>query len=345
MARGKRIIAAAVSMAVIAMASAGCAGSHIHPSLSEFAITTGHGYFSNQDVINVASPGQNVKLGSGTTTWYFPASVRNYVTATSGGDRSDPTPALTASGGHGDPGMSDQVYTYVGFEVNPAITVNNQSQVPLNGKSQTESWTFATHFLNFCLKYGCASQQPQNTSANAQKERSSDPGWLNMVDEIFPNAIDNATRDAIVSFKPDLWTDQGEWSKLASDISAALPGEIQALDGSHAEGQPDYFCGSGSTAAFTKVVKGKTVQVPAVCKPFLVQVLKVVPSDQGVITAYQQQQQSDYQLSAAASRLTLSRELYGADAPFFNGVKDTIAACQAAKITCTIYLGSPPVHP
>lgn len=306
--------------AAVAVAAGLSACSHVHPSLGEYAITTGHGQFSSQQVQAVAGPGSNVNLGNGTTSWYFPANVRNYVTGVNG-DRLIPTAELTAAGGQGNPGMSDYVYTYVGFEINPAIQV----------KARNGQYVFASHFLQFCLKYACATQQPQNTTANAAKERSSDPGWLNMIDEIFPRAIDNATRTAIQGFSPNLWTDQGEWPKLSDAIARALPGEIQALDGSAAEGQPDYFCGPGSTTR--------------ICTPFFIQVSKVVPSDAGIIAAYTQQQTANYELQAAATRVALAKKLYGPDWAWFIGMRDLITQCQTAGTKCSFTVGNAPFHP
>lgn len=344
MKRGRRLVAVA-GLATLGLLSTACAGSHIHPSLGEYAITTSHGYFSSQNVISVASPGQNVKLGSGTTTWYFPANVRNFVTiADKTGDRSTPTAEFTgALKGQPNTAISAYVYTYVGWEVNPQITVNNTAREDIGGSMQSVPWAFASHFLQFCLKYGCASQNPQNTSANQDKSRSSDPGWLNMVDEIFPRAIDNATRTALVSFGPSIWTAAGEaqWPKLADEISTNLSQELQALDGSASEGQPDYFCGPGSTPSITLQVGNKTVTKAADCKPFLVQVSSIVPTDQGVVQAYQQQQQALYAEQAATARVALAKELYGKDYGWFLGMFDLAQKCPH----CTIFAGNAPFHP
>lgn len=348
MKKGRRL-AAVAAVAVVGLLSTACAGSHIHPSLGEYAITTGHGYFSSQDVINVASPGQNVKLGSGTTTWYFPANVRNFVTIADGtGDRKTPTASFTGALPHQpNTAISAYVYTYVGWEINPQITINNTARQDVGGRMQSVPWAFGSHFLQFCLKYGCATQQPQNTSANAQKERSSDPGWLNMVDEIFPRAVDNATRSALVNFSPAIWTAAGEaqWPKLADEISANLSAELQALDGSASEGQPDYFCGPGSTPSITLQVGGKNVTKAADCKPFLVQVSSIVPTDPGVVQAYNLEQQANYAKQAASARLALAQELYGRDAGWFLGMTDLITKCQAQKVPCTFYVGNAPFHP
>jgi hypothetical protein len=316
---GKRMAATAALVTALVLGGAACS-SHVQPSLGEWAITTHHGLLSNQEVEHVTPPGHKAVLGNGTTSWYFPANAQAYVTGPDG-NRTVGLPELTASDGKGSPGIPDYVYSYVGYEINPAIATPDKQ-----GK-----YTLASHFLQFCIRDACAIQHSINSTENAAKPYSSDPGWYHMVSAIFPRAIDNATQKAIGGFGPDLWTNHGDWQELAAAISADLPAEIQALDGSKAEGQPDYFCGYGSTATD--------------CKPFLVQVSKVVPQDPGVMTAYQLQQTANYQLQAAAARVALAKQLYGADWQFFLGVKDAIAQCGQDHVTCTIYLGNPPIHP
>jgi hypothetical protein len=319
-----RVRTLALAVGVTGFALLGAACSHIQPSLGEYAITTGHGTFSNQDVIRVTSPGHRANIGSGTTSWYFPGNVRNYVTTPEGqADRSQPAPVLTRSGGAADNGMTVHVYTFVTFEVNPAIAV----------KGPKGNFPLATGFLTFCLKYSCATHSAQNNTANAAKERSSDPGWLNMIDEIWPRAIDNATRGAIDTFGPNIWLDQGAWPKVADEIAAQLPGEVAKLDGSSASHLPDYFCGLGST--LTK------------CAPIFVQVTPpgIVPVDPHVIAAYRQQQEANYQLNAVAARVKVARQLYGKDAGWFLGMFDLVSKCQSAKVPCTIYAGNAPLHP
>ncbi len=311
---------AAAGAVVSALASC----SHVQPSLGEWAITTGHGTFSNQDVIHVTGPGHRINIGSGTTTWYVPANTHNYVTTPEGSadappDRAQPASVLTASGGAADNGLSVHVYTFVTFEVNPAITV----------KGPKGNFPLATAFLSACFKYGCATQHPINTNENSQKLRSSDPGWLAWIDEIMPRAIDNATRGAIDKFPPNVWLDQGAWQKVADEISAQLDNELATLDGSLGLGQPDFFCGIGST--ITK------------CRPIFVQVTPpgIVPVDPGVLAAYRQQQQANYSLQAAAAQVKLAREKYGKDAGWFLGMFDLAQKCPK----CTIFAGNAPFHP
>jgi hypothetical protein len=308
----KKTAATVSAGAVSLLALAAC--SHIQPSIAQYAIVTGHGNFSNQQVLDVVQPGDNVHIGSGTTTWYVWANTRNYVTATSNGDRNDPQAELTGPGPSGAPGMSDYTWTYVTWEINPAIVTKTNGQFPV-----------ATDFLAFCLKYGCADQNAQNDDSNAALARSSSPGWEAMLNEVMPRAIDNATRDAIVSYQPNLWTERGEWDAYGDAISSHLLAEISQLDGSAVP----FFCGPGSTTAK--------------CTAPNVIVQNVTPSDTAVITAYNQQVAAQYAAQAGTARLNAAKEIYGSDANYFLGLEDLVNDCGQQHISCNIYVGNPPV--
>jgi hypothetical protein len=329
MSRRRRLLAAGAGLILVAATSTACAGSHIHPSLAECAITTGHGYFSNQTVLHVTLPGGNTKLGSGTTTWYFPCGTRNYKTGPNG-DRASSTPEITAP----DKGVKNsaiyvEIQSFMVWTINPAISLNKKIKVP---GEPTLPWTFANHFLQYCLKYPCATNSPQNDTANSHKLRNSDPGWLAMEDELIPTALDNATGFALAKYGPSIWTDHSQWTALGNAIAADLPNELQLLDGSRAEGMPDYFCGAGST--------------PVKCAPFAIQVSKVTPQDSGVVNAYQLAQQAAYQKQAAQERKAVAITLYGSqDAGWFIGMKDLVDECAQVKVTCNIYAGNAPQNP
>lgn len=303
----KAILAAGA--AVLAGALAAC--SHVQPSLGQYAIVTGHGALSNQQVQDVVSPGDSVNQGSGTTVWYLPAQARNYVTAQKNGDRDNPQAELTAPS-KTSPGMSDYTWTYVVLMLNPKIT------------SRQGNYAFARAFLAFCLKYGCASNTAQNDASNAQLTRSSDPGWENMLNEIMPHAIDNATRDAIVNYGPDLFINRGKWGQFGDDIQKNLEDQVARMDGTNLH----YFCGPASTLD--------------TCTPPLVTVNDVTPADPDVVTQYNKQVSAQYALQAAQARVDAAKKLYGPDAYYFMGMMDLVNACHAQGVTCNIYTGNPP---
>ena len=309
----KRLALAAAGIAAAGFALSAC--THVQPSLGQYAIVTGHGTLSTQQVQDVVGPGDSINQGDGTTVWYFPSNYRNYVTLPNNGDRSNPQAVTTGKAANGDVGMSDYTWTYVGFEVNPAIT------------EKAGNFANATAFLKFCLKYGCADTNAQNDASNAGQVRSSDPGWENMLNEVMPRAIDDATQTAILGYGPDLWTNRAEWKAYGDKISAALTGELQTLTGNTSS--VPYFCGSGSTLAD--------------CKPLNVTIQNVTPVDSDVVTQYNKQVSAQYAQQAAAARLKAAQAIYGSDANYFLGLQDTIGICQSKGVSCNIYVGNPPV--
>jgi len=310
--RGRTRFLGATAVAGIALAATAC--THVQPSLGQYAIVTGHGALSTQQVLDVVMPGDSINQQDGTTVWYFPGNYRNYVTLPNNGDRNNPQATLTGKGPDKEPGMSDYTWTYVGFQVNPAIN------------DKAGNWKTATAFLKFCLKYACASTSAQNDTANAGQVRSSDPGWENMLNEVMPRAIDDATQTAILNYGPDLWQNRAVWKQYGSDIAAALTGELETLTGS---GGLPYFCGPGSTET--------------TCTPLSVTIQNVTPVDPDVVTQYNKQVSALYSQQAATARLNAAKAIYGPDAYFFLGLQDTIGMCQAKNTTCNIYVGNPPV--
>ena len=306
--------AAGVVTAGIALVAAGC--THVQPSLGQYAIVTGHGALSTQQVKDVVLPGDSINSEDGTTVWYFPGNYRNYVTLPNNGDRDNPQAVLTGPGPGQEVGMSDYTWTYVGFQVNPNIATKDGN------------YAAATAFLKFCLKYACASNEAQNDTSNAGQVRSSNPGWLSMLNEVMPRAIDNATQTAIQKYGPDLWRNHAKWKQYGNDIAANLTGELETLTGS--SGDP-YFCGPGSTETN--------------CTPLSVTIQNVTPVDQDVVTQYNKQVSAQYAQQASAARLRAAEAVYGPDANWFLGVQDTIALCQKQGATCNIYLGNAPVTP
>jgi hypothetical protein len=310
-----KIIALAGGAALAAVALSACTGSHIQPSLGQYGITTGHGNFSSQQVIHVTPPGADVHLGSGTTTWYIYSDVRNYVTGPDG-DRAQSSQEITGPGSGSDsgPGMPDYVQSYLAFEVNPAI------------QKQKNNWGLASSFLSFCLKYACAEQTPQNDDSNASLTRSSSPGWENMLNEIMPVAIDNATRVAIAQQQPSLWNSTAAWPGFGNAIAGNLQQDLAQLGAGDA-GTP-YFCGPGSTET--------------TCAPFIVTIRAVTPVNPAIVAAYNQEITAQYQEKAAAVRLAAAKAAYGPDADWFLGMQDLESSCPSK---CTFYVGNAPVNP
>jgi hypothetical protein len=308
--RTRKVLPLAAAAAAVGLGVAAC--THVQPSLGQYAIVTGHGALSTQQVQQVVQPGESVNGNDGTTVWYFPGNYRNYVTLPKDSDRNNPQAVTTGPGPDKEVGMSVHTWTYVGFEVNPAIA------------NKADHYATATAFLKFCLKYACATTEAQNDTSNAGQIRSSDPGWENMLNEVMPRAIDDATQTAIQKYGPDLWVNRAQWKAYGLGIAGNLTDELDTLSGSTIP----YFCGPGSTEQK--------------CTALSVTIQNVTPVDQDVITQYNKQVSAQYAQQASAARLKVAQSLYGPDAYFFTGLQDTIGMCQAKGVTCNIYVGNPP---
>lgn len=286
--RTLRAFALALPVAGTALTASAC--SHATPALSQCEMTTDGGFGSNgQGITGIVHPGGRVTIGNGETAWYFPCNARNFVTATSGGDRGSPLAVRTAAA-DGTPGMPVHVWTRVFFTANQNESVMKQ-------------------FLPFCLKYGCATNDSQTDASVSGSAHSSEPGWENMLTENMGPAVDSATEDSITDFGPTLWQDQSKWAALGNDIAAHLNAELSKETGSLAP----FFCGDASTVSK--------------CEPMTVVVYNVTPVDSAVVTEYNQQVAAEQSGAANAARLKAAEALYGSYAQYFLGIMDASNNC------------------
>ncbi len=276
----------------------------VQPSVGQYAFVTGHGALSTQKITAVYGPGVRESVNGGSVVWYVPSNQRNYVTAQPGNlaDRTNPQPVTTGKGRSNSEGVPVYVYSFVSWELNPAIQNEHNANVisPI-----------AQAFFRFCLKYGCATTQEQNDNSNSNLSHSSVPGWNSMLAENFPTAIDNASQTAALKFGPNLWNDQSQWRQFGLDIQSQLQNELRSLAGS---GSFNYFCGPGSTE--TK------------CTTPLVTVKFVTPTDPGARAAYNQSVSASIQGQAAATRLSTAQTLYGPYAHWYLAESDLINQCK-----------------
>lgn len=288
-----------------ALALSGC--STAVPGIGECAATTNGGFGSNgQGITSVVHPGNQFSVGSGDTARYWPCNDRNFVTSSTlpGADRKAPEYAVrtAADPKSGTPGMPVYVWTSVYF-------------------TPTQNDAAMRKFLPFCFKYTCATTDPQSPTDNLA--HSSSPGWENMLVENMGPAIDRASQIAVQGYGPNLWTDQGEWDKLAGQIADGLNAQLDK----ETETTTPFFCGSGST------------QGPnGTCTQMTVIVNNVTPADPSVITNYNKEVAAEQATLANAARVAQAKQLYGPYANYFLGIQDTEQQCGAR---CTIYIGTP----
>ncbi len=301
----KRVIPALVAGAALAGGAllAGCTTAT--PSLGQCAMTTNGGFGSNgQGVTSIVHPGGRVSVGNGEQAWYYPCNERNFVTAAHGGDRSAPEYAVrTAAGTDGTPGMPVYVWSSVYFTPNQADAV-------------------MPRFLAFCLKYGCATNDPQDDSSVSGSAHSSTPGWENMLLENMGPAVDRASQLAVQDYGPTLWRDQADWTKLGDAIAANLNAQLAKETGTAVP----YFCGPSSTQTD--------------CTGMSVIVSNVTPADPAVVTLYNQQVAAEQSKVSNAARLAAAQALYGPYAQYFLGLDDLANQCSDSG-KCVLYVGAP----
>lgn len=301
MARRLSLLASAAALAAAASALTGCTTAV--PALSECAATTNGGFGSaGQGITSVVHPGGQAQVDAGDTAWYWPCNDRNFVTAPSGGDRRAPEYAVrTAPSADGKtPGMPVYVWTRVYFTPNQDEAVMKE-------------------FLPFCLKYGCATNDPQSNADIANSAHSSSPGWENMLLENMGPAVDQASRIAVAQFSPTLWQDQGDWNKLASMISDRLNAQL-SQETEHAD---PFFCGSGSSQTN--------------CTKMTVLVSNVTPADPAVAANYDKEVAAEQAQAANTARVAAAQQLYGPYWAYELMIADEAAQCPK----CTFYIGNP----
>lgn len=287
--------------------------SHATPSMGECAIVTGRGFGDKQEIKHVVHPGVKAGKGSNELVWYFPCNDRNYVTG-DGGDRQQSQALKLQNGSDGTPGTPVYVYSRMPFTL-------RQDDASL------KIW-----FSGLCLKYGCASNDPQEDSGNSDKAHSSDPGWNTMLSEQVGPAIDRAFQNVMNDpryrgkFGPNTWT-AGAWPELDAAVSAALPAAMQETSGLAAQ----WLC-------------APTADPEKTCKPPTVHITALQPTDNQIEQQYNQQIAAQNAKAVNKARLAAAQEEYGNDAGYFLGLQDLVDKCKAAHIACNIYVGNPPTR-
>jgi hypothetical protein len=282
--------------------------SNATPSIGQCAAVTGRGFGDKQDVKRIVDPGEKVGKGDREIAWYFPCNARNYVTGHEG-DR-NASQGTKLQGDSNSPGTPVYVYSTMPFQLNQNTEV-------------LKEW-----FAKLCLKYGCAETSPQENSDNADKLKSSDPGWNEMLREQVGPAIDRAFQEVMENpankgkFGPNTWT-LGGWPDLDKAVSAQFPTALQETSGL----KINWLCSTGSDE--------KTCGVPQI------HFTAMAPTSPTIEQQYDQQVAAEQAAAVNAKRLEAARKIYGGEANYWLGLQDTIRLCQQSGKTCTLYVGKP----
>jgi hypothetical protein len=305
--KSTRIASAVGGLSLTAATLVAC--SHATPSLGQCGIVTGRGAGDKQDVKKVVHPGIKVTKGSKEIAWYVPCNVRNYVT-----------------GSNGDRGQSEALKTQAGTN-GPGTPVHVASRMTFQLRQDDPS--LKAWFQALCLKYGCANTEPQETSSNQDLEKSSTPGWRNMLAEQVGPAVDRAFQMVMDEpaykgkFGPDMWTAQA-WPDLDKAMTAAFPAALNA------------------TAGFSLQWLCAPTTDDSKCTTPNIHVTDIAPTDPVIQQQYSQQVAAENAKRVNQVRLDAAKAIYGGDAAYWLGLQDTMRLCQSLGKTCTFYVGNPP---
>jgi hypothetical protein len=273
---------------------------------SQCAYVIHNGYFDARHTEAILHPGERQNT-SNTTVRFVYCNARNYIVSEgqdANVDQHSPIQARTGPDSTGDG-------TPVNADVTMHFTLNENHPVMLR-------------FLSFCEKYNCFA--PKDTSSN-EGERSSSPGWLNMIAENHRFALARATQVAMLQFKPDVWNDQSQWPEVAKAISRQIKEELRTQTSS---GDVDYFCG---TDVHLKSGMNKSQDNAWTCPDISVTIESIQPQDSGIKSIYNQQVQQQQELKLASAQkatneaqLSAAKAKYGNQAEYWLGMID---ACKA----------------
>lgn len=271
---------------------------------SQCAYIIQSGFLDAHHLKRILHPGEQTGSTNDTTRYVY-CNARNYLVRP-GGDLDGELAGRTKANSDGTPGNPVKVQLSMYWTLN-----------------QTDEALRA--FLPFCEKYSCFSSADTGGSA-----RYSSPGWNGMLAENFKPALERALVQVLPKYDGNLPNEQGDWTKLADDISAQFMQQIKVSDGSDGL---DFFCSSGSP-------EGK-------CKPVTVTVDHVEFANQQAQDLYNQSSTLDAQRANAEKQAAVNKALldaakakYGSYAAYFLGLQDTIQKCHDAGQNCTIILGN-----
>lgn len=266
--------------------------------------TNGH----DASVHNVYYPNQEITVGDHEKVWYVPCNSRNFI-VNPAGERD--------ANGHdvGDRHTASIAYTKSGTKVR----VWSRSYWTLN-----EDQVAMRKFWDVCLKYNCASQNPQSGTANF-----SIPGWNGMLGENFGPSVDKAAFDKMADFSDAIWQKHSPalYEDLSTKMSTSFSESVRTKTGYNS----DLFCGSGNS-----VWTGRPGHSNFTCRNVRIEVTDVEPFNTDLNQNVEKKTQAQQDLDVNQARLKAAKELYGQWAGFWIGLQDTIAKCKETGSTCVI---------
>lgn len=279
-----------------------CSTANAYPSQCAYIIGNGGG--DNHQIKEIIRPGGRVENLGDDIAEFVPCNARNFLItdAEDTGDRKAPALGRTKATAT-EPALPVKAYLRSYFTL-------NQSDRALRA------------FLPFCEKYGCYETDGDKVTGGSNY---STEGWNGMLRENYALVIDKTFRDAVSNFGPDIWQTQAEWPKIAEMMSANFAKEMKKATGS----SEDFFCGTWN----------KDQDNVENCTPVRFEIDVIRPEDPAVESVQQQTALAQQQKALNDAKAQATKSRYGPLSDYYNGLQDTIAACQAAGQSCTIIVG------
>jgi len=254
----------------------------------------------------IVYPGQTVNLGQNETATYVPCNSRNYIITN---------------------GVTKNANNDVVGDRSTPIVANLTSGVSIQ-ISVTAYWTLnesdkaMRDFYDVCFKYQCASTQDVSGDNNFGTK-----GWNGMLGEDFGFTLDRIGKIAAAKVTDDIWKnhDPAQYKVLGDAMAADFADQVRATLGY----PEDLFCGSGNS---DWTDPNKPGEGSFTCTP-----VRIVVDNVQLIP--QQTDNSQGAMTLAQQRVALAQALYGANAAYWLGVMDAIAACKSAQVTCVFNIG------
>lgn len=290
------------------------------------AFVTGRGPSDTQEIKQVLLPGEKVVRDPDDQDWYVPCNDRNFIVDKEGnGDWTIPLAGRTLPDQEGGLGIA------VNGEVSTYWELNRDRGV-------------LAIFFEYCMKFFCADPSGSSYETQAVTNNSS-AGWMEMLFETDPTALDRAFKIALAQFDVSIVDEPGRWHELAAAMQEPYMAELRRVTGST---DVDLFCASGSFETGT-------------CLPITISIDELIIVDPAVVdnraeqarrlanlqleldrvaderTLFEQQQSLDEERAAAVADL-YAQPGYAAERQY-QAQLELVQACVAAGQKCVILIG------
>jgi hypothetical protein len=239
------------------------------------AFVTGRGPSDTQEIKQVLLPGEKVVRDPDDQDWYVPCNRRNFIV-----DKE----------GNGDWGISLIGRTLPDQEGGLGIAVHGEVSTYWELNRDRE---VLAQFFEYCMKFSCADPEGSSYETQAATNNSS-AGWMEMLYETNPSALDRAFKVALAQFDVGIVDEPGRWPELALAMQEPYMAELRRVTGSN---DVDLFCASGSFET-------------GVCGPISISIDELIIIDSAVVNNRTEQARRLADLQLELDRIADERTLF-----------------------------------